>query len=46
MADSGIHSVIVSIVKVFRDDDLLGASGTPLSEKLFLEVDNKRESST
>jgi hypothetical protein len=43
MADSGIHSVVVSIVKVFKDDDLIGASGIPLSEKLFLEVDNKRE---
>lgn len=43
MADSGIHSVVVSIVKLFNGDDIKDAKGKPLSEALFSEVDTKRE---
>jgi hypothetical protein len=43
MADSGIHSVVVSIVKLFDGDDVKGLGATPLSEYLFKEVDSKRE---
>lgn len=35
--------MVVSIVKIFDADALKGLSGTPLSDKLFLEVDDKRE---
>ena len=43
MVDSGIHSVVVSIIKLFDGDDIKGLSATPLSEYLFKEVDSKRE---
>jgi len=43
MADSGIHSVVVSIVKLFNGDEIKAQGGFPISERLFHKTDRKRE---
>ena len=43
MADSGIHSVVVSIVKLFNGDEIKAQGGSPLSEHLFHKTDGERE---
>lgn len=43
MADSGIHSIVVSIVKLFNGDEIKGRNKSPLSESLFNKTDLERE---
>ena len=43
MADSGIASVVVSIVKLFTGDEIKAQGGSPLSELLFHKTDGERE---
>ena len=43
MADSGIHSIVVSAIKVFNGSDIKGVDGKPVSERLFGLVDSNRE---
>jgi hypothetical protein len=42
MADSGIHSVVVSIVKLFNGDEIKAQGGSALSELLFHKTDRDR----
>jgi hypothetical protein len=42
VADSGVHSVVVSFIKVFYDEAISGKVGTQVSENLFTQVDTER----
>jgi hypothetical protein len=43
MADSGIHSIVISVIKLFNGNDIQGNLGVPVSESLFGVVDSQRE---
>lgn len=43
MADSGIHSIVISAIKLFNGSDIQGNDGVPVSESLFKVVDSQRE---